>query len=116
MKISSIASSKGELSRFHREGEERIARLADFLDLLGSCPSPTIVLERDDLAEDFFDLRSGLAGELLQKVSNYRRRLVILGDFSDFPSRALRDFIYESNRTGQVVFAADLERAIELLR
>ncbi len=58
----------------------------------------------------------GLAGDCLRKVSNYRRRLAILGDFSAVGSRALRDFIRESNGTGQVVFAAELEAAAALLR
>ena len=116
MKIITIASRKGELSRYSREGEGKIARLSDFLDLMGACPAETIVLDRDDIVEAFFDLKSGLAGDFLQKISTYRRRLIILGDLSDLPGTALKDFIYESNRTGKVVFASDLESAIDLLR
>jgi hypothetical protein len=116
MKILTLASRKGELSRYSSEGEGKIAQLADFLDLMGNCPAETIVLERDDLAEAFFDLKSGLAGDFLQKISNYRRRLIILGDLSDLPGKALKDFIYESNKTGKIVFALELEGAIDLLR
>lgn len=116
MKIAIVASRKGKLSVCRIEGEEKIARLSDFLDLIGNCSTETIVLEKGDIAEDFFDLKSGLAGEFLQKVSNYRRRLIVLGNFDEIPSAALRDFIYESNRTGKVVFAAELESAIALLR
>jgi len=72
-------------------------------------------LSKNDLAEDFFDLKTGFAGECLQKVSNYRKRLVFLGDFRDIKSKAFRDFVHESNRTGQVLFASDIESAIEML-
>jgi hypothetical protein len=116
MKVELIATKKGALSFVKLEEAERVGGSADFLDLMGGCQADTIVLGREDLAPAFFKLRTGVAGEILQKVSNYRKRLVVLGDFDGLESRALRDFIYESNRTGQVVFAADLESAIELLR
>ncbi len=115
MRSQTIMTAKGELSRFHHDGE-RILDVASFLDLLASSPSDTLVLDRLCLGEAFFDLKTGLAGECLQKVSNYRKRLVVLGDFRDIASRAFRDFVYESNRTGQVVFADSVERAVELLR
>lgn len=111
-----IVSPKGRLSYCRPEDGARIADVSGFLDALAGCPTDTIIMDKGSLAEEFFDLRSGLAGECLQKVSNYRRRLAILGDFSQVASRALRDFIRESNRTGQVVFAKDIEGAIQLLR
>jgi hypothetical protein len=93
-----------------------IASSSDFLDAMGSSPVDTLVFQRYHFPEAFFELKTGLAGEILQKASNYRRRLVILGNFADLPSKSLRDFIYESNKTGQVVFAPDLDRALELLK
>jgi hypothetical protein len=116
MKVEVIPTRKGELSLCRPERGERIEGTQDFLDLMGSCPSDTLVLEKESICPAFFDLKSGVAGDILQKVSNYQRRLAILGDFRSPPGKALRDFIYESNRTGQVVFAADLEGAVELLR
>jgi len=95
---------------------ERVSCVAEFLDLMANCPSDTIILRKDDIAEEFYDLKTGLAGEILQKVSNYRRRLAVLGDFDSVKSRALRDFIRESNGTGKVVFTADLEAAVALLK
>jgi hypothetical protein len=116
MKTELIESRKGGLSRCLLGEDERIAHVGDFLDLLANCPTSTIVLDKDDVAEAFFDLKSGLAGEFLQKVSNYGKRLILLGEYGDTESRALKDFIYESNRTGKVIFAADLEGAIEMLK
>jgi hypothetical protein len=116
MKAEVIESRKGALSRCLLREDERIAQVGDFLDLLADCPTSTLVVDKADLAEAFFDLRSGLAGECLQKVSNYRKRLIVLGEYGEIASKALKDFIYESNRTGKVVFAEDLESAIEMLR
>jgi hypothetical protein len=116
MKTEVIESRKGGLSRCHLGEGERIASARDFLNLLVNCATDTIVIEKDALVPDFFDLRSGLAGECLQKASNYGRRLIVLGEYGDIPGKALKDFIYESNRTGKVIFSGDLEGAIDLLR
>ena len=68
-----------------------------------------VVLPVERLAEDFLWLSSGLAGAALQKFQNYGLRVAILGDISRFTaeSPSLRDFVYESNKRGQVLFLAD---------
>lgn len=63
------------------------------------------------LSKDFFRLSTRLAGEVIQKFTNYRLRLAIVGDISEWKSqsKSLRDFVYEANN-GQVVwFVADLD-------
>jgi len=116
MRTTTIMSAKGRLSHCHLEEGEEIRQVSDFLDILASSEGGTLVLDRLSLDEAFFDLKTGLAGDCLQKVSNYRRRLVVLGDFRDIASRAFQAFLYESNRTGKVVFADSVERAVELLK
>jgi hypothetical protein len=116
MMIESVNSPKGDISLLRREGSPRLSSGDDFLALMSQCPARTIAIGVDDLDPRFFDLSSGLAGEILQKVSNFRLRLAIVGDLDAFPSEALRAFVAESNRTGQVVFAAELQAAIGLLR
>ena len=37
-----------------------------------------LLLDESQLGPDFFDLRTGLAGELFQKFSNYRAKLAIV--------------------------------------
>jgi len=37
-----------------------------------------LLLDERQLSKDFFDLRTGLAGEVLQKFTNYRVRLAIV--------------------------------------
>jgi hypothetical protein len=40
--------------------------------------SDGLMLAEDDLSADFFDLKTGLAGELFQKFENYKMRLIII--------------------------------------
>jgi len=60
-------------------------------------------------------LKTGIAGEVLQKFATYRVRLVIFGDWHTYNSNSLRDFIYESNKGKHVNFVATKEEAITLL-
>ena len=61
------------------------------------------------LPDEFFSLRSGLAGMVAQKFVNYRVRLAIVGDIAAHVDRssALRDFVRETNRGTQLWFVAD---------
>lgn len=92
------------------EGPE-IGSEADALDVIGQTYGTDVecvVLPVTRLAADFFDLRTRLAGEMLQKFVNYRLRVVILGDIDEHIGRsgALADFVRESNRGRQVWFLA----------
>lgn len=78
----------------------------DGLDLLGNLyyqDFDKIIIHEQNINPDFFDLKNGMAGEILQKFSNYRIRLIIVGDFN-FTSQSIKDFIYESNNGKQVNF------------
>lgn len=85
------------------------------LDLFGSLDYETSIkafaINREALHPDFFRLRTGLAGDVLQKCSNYHWKLAIYGDFSDFPSGAMRDFITECNRGKDVFYLKDADEA-----
>lgn len=90
----------------------------DALDVLANCSyqgADNIIWHEKNIAAAFFDLRTGLAGEVLQKFSNYRARLAIVGDFSKYESKALRDFIFESNRQGRISFVGSVIEAKEQL-
>ncbi len=63
-----------------------------------------IALNKEAITEDFFALRTGLAGEMLQKFVNYRVKLAVYGDFSRYTSKPLRDFMGECNRGSHVFF------------
>lgn len=74
-----------------------------------------IILDKSAICEEFFRLSSGVAGEVLQKFSNYRIKLAIIGDFSKYTSKPLHDFIYECNKGNNIYFLGDLEQAVEKL-
>ena len=74
-----------------------------------------IAVYEKNISPAFFDLKTGIAGEILQKFSNYRMRLAIIGDFSKYTSKSLRDFMYESNKQKQINFVGSPEEAIEAM-
>lgn len=88
------------------------------LDLMGNIyyqGFDKLIIHKHNLSNDFFDLKNGMAGEILQKFSNYRIQLMIVGDFSEFNSKSLKDFIYESNQGKQVNFLGSISEALEKL-
>jgi hypothetical protein len=74
-----------------------------------------IVIHKSLLSESFFDLRTRLAGEILQKFINYQLKVAIVRDFSEYSSRSLRDFIYECNNGQDIFFLPTEQEAIEKL-
>jgi hypothetical protein len=52
------------------------------------------LLEEQDLGPEFYDLRTGLAGELFQKIVNYRGRLAIV----------IRDAHAHGDRFGELAY------------
>lgn len=74
-----------------------------------------LVIDKKLVAEDFFILSTGLAGEVLQKYVNYGGRIAIYGDYSHYTSKPLKDFMYESNQGKDVFFAATQEEAVGFL-
>lgn len=100
-------------------GNTPLNTLEDVLDMIVTVTyqfdCEGVIIGKQQLNPDFFDLKTGLAGEMLQKFVTYNIRLGIVGDFSTVESRNLKDFIYESNKNGKIVFAKTVENAIELL-
>ena len=95
-----------------------INNTSDGLDLLGNLyyrDFDKIIIHEKNISPDFFDLKNGMAGEILQKFSNYRVRLAIVGDFTPYSSKSIKDFIYESNKKGQINFVNTTTEALSLL-
>lgn len=86
-----------------------------FLEILMNAPAERIIVRKENLDEAFFDLKTGLAGEMLQKVVNYGMRLAIVGDYTGYPSKSLRDFIYESNKSNNIMFMVTVDEALKRL-
>lgn len=87
------------------------------LDLIGDAgwrAAELVAVPVERVPEEFFRLRSGIAGAIVQKFAQYRLRLAVVGDISPHvdASPALRDFVYESNLGDQLWFLSghdDLE-------
>jgi hypothetical protein len=95
-----------------------IAGIEDGLELLGNLyyqDFDKIIIYEKNIIPAFFDLKTGVAGEILQKFSNYRVRLVIIGEFSKYNSKSLKDFIYESNKGRQINFVSSRSEALKVL-
>jgi hypothetical protein len=95
-----------------------IATIGDGTDLIGNLYyqdfDKAIIYEKN-ITPDFFDLKTGIAGEILQKFSTYRMRLAIVGDFSQYPGKSLKDFIFESNKIGRINFLGTMAEALDRL-
>ncbi|MDQ6418880.1 DUF4180 domain-containing protein [Paenibacillus sp. LHD-117] len=101
-------------------GEVVIQDAQDALDLMATVSynedgCNKLLLDKTMLAEAFFDLKTGLAGEILQKYTNYRVKLAIVGDFGGYGSKSLKDFIYECNQGKQAFFLKDEQAALDAL-
>lgn len=97
-----------------------LATEQDALDLIGETygtDADIIVVPLIRLAPQFFELRNGMAGAFFQKLQNYRKRLFVLGDIAaeTAASKSLHDFVYETNRVGNHLFAADREAMLARL-
>src|ERR1051326_1262431 len=92
----------------------KIASEQDAVDLIGESlqeGATVVVAPVERLTADFFQLKTRLAGHVLQKFVNYRRRIVILGNIAEYvaQSNAFHDFVYESNKGTQIWFLNNLE-------
>ncbi|NCC63188.1 MAG: DUF4180 domain-containing protein [Spirochaetia bacterium] len=118
MKYISIDHEKVHIIRVE-SSEILISDVSSALDLMASIRHETgatrIILDKQAIVEHFFDLKTCLAGEILQKFVIYRMKLAIIGNFHTVESKSLRNFIYESNKGNDIFFVEDEQQAIEYL-
>ena len=95
-----------------------MAHLGDVTKLDGRDLPPVHIITFGSPCQNLSQIgnRTGLAGEILQKFTNYQIKAAVYGDYSRYTSKPLRDFIFESNRGGQFFFVATREEAIQKLR
>ncbi|MDR4901946.1 DUF4180 domain-containing protein [Bacillus mycoides] len=96
-----------------------ISDVQSALDLMATvqyeADSKRIVIKKSLISESFFDLKTRLAGDILQKFINYSVKIAIIGDFSMYTSKSLKDFIYECNKGKDIFLLATEQQAIEKL-
>jgi len=89
-----------------------IRSLDDISEAVGTCiGSKGLVLTEEELSPDFFDLRTGLAGELFQKFMNYRLRLaIVLPDPHRYGER-FSELAYEHRSHNTIRFVSSTSEA-----
>lgn len=95
-----------------------ISKIEDGVDLVGHVyyqGFDNLIIYEKNITPQFFDLSTKIAGEMLQKFSNYRIGLAIVGDFDKYQSKSIKDFIFESNKLGKINFVNSKEEAIRVL-
>ncbi|MFJ8079133.1 hypothetical protein RKD23_000847 [Streptomyces sp. SAI-170] len=91
------------------------------LDLIGDAfgqDATLVAVPVERVPQEFFRLRTGVAGAVMQKFVTYRVRLAVVGDVSRqaAESGALRDFLRETNEGGHIWFVPDYDELGEKLR
>ncbi|WP_296739660.1 DUF4180 domain-containing protein [Mesorhizobium sp.] len=99
------------------QGDGIIPRVLDLIGEVSALEPDWVAISTSALPLDFFELRTGVAGEWTQKCVNYGVRLAILGDIAPYATRskAFADFAREANRGEQLWFLDDLEALGERL-
>ncbi len=96
-----------------------LSETQDALDLIATASHTLdcykLIIFKENICREFFDLKTQIAGEILQKFTNYSAKLAIVGDFANVESKALREFIYECNNGSQIFFLQTKEEALEKL-
>nr|HPR34001.1 DUF4180 domain-containing protein [Prolixibacteraceae bacterium] len=77
MKIEMVKINGIHIAEIHSETVV-IGDTQDALDMMAECAyqgSYKIIVQQKNIRPEFFDLKTGIAGEVLQKFSNYRAQL-----------------------------------------
>jgi hypothetical protein len=77
--------------------------------------APALLLDSAAFPPEFFDLSTGIAGELLHKLSTYRIRLAGVVPDPSAHSERFAEFVRESNRGSQFRFFETREQAVAWL-
>ncbi|WFA07820.1 DUF4180 domain-containing protein [Tissierella sp. Yu-01] len=118
MKINTVKENNIEIAIVN-SSDILITDVQSALDFIATVDYQTgcnrVVLDKSAICEEFFNLSTKIAGEILQKFINYRTKIAIVGDFSEYTSKSLKDFIYECNKGKDIFFLSDENQAIEKL-
>ena len=64
----------------------------DAVDLIGNMSYQgfdKLIIHEENIISDFFELKNKIAGNILQKFSQYSMPLAIIGDFEKYESKSL---------------------------
>jgi PadR family transcriptional regulator AphA len=100
------------------KGEAVIRNERDALELAGICGfsgAPRALVHADNLAEEFFDLKTRVAGDVLQKFINYRIRVAAVLSRERIGTGRFSEMVMEANRGDDFRVFDDKEKAIAWL-
>jgi len=90
-----------------------IASRDDVSDAVGASLGRGLILSERDLGPEFFDLRTGLAGELIQKLVNYRVRTAIIVPTPEVHGQRFAELFQEHATHPTVRFVRSNDEAME---
>jgi len=100
-------------------GDGRIESENDALDLVGACGEfrvQRLLLYAENLSEDFYHLRTGLAGAVMLKFSNYRIKFAAVLTPELVNQGRFEEMVLEANRSNNLFHVFyDREQAVEWL-
>ena len=89
-----------------------IQSVRDISDAISTCfGAAGLILSEKDLAQEFFDLRTGLAGEVFQKFINYQIRVAIVLPNPDAYGERFSELAYEHASHPMIRFVPSEEEA-----
>ena len=85
--------------------------ILDIIALAGEHDTQLVMFHQDNFTPDFFDLKTGLAGAVFQKCTNYSIKAVTVVDFDSIQSERFKELMSECNKGSQFHFYNDRSTA-----
>jgi PadR family transcriptional regulator AphA len=109
----------GGIEILELDEKSRITSEADALDCVAACGdegTSLLLLNEANLTDNFYRLRTGLAGAVLQRFAVYRLRTAIVLSPLRANQGRFREMVLEANRGKQLGFYEKREQALEWFR
>ncbi|MEW6184061.1 MAG: DUF4180 domain-containing protein [Bacillota bacterium] len=113
-----IGQAKGRTYVEGKQGCLIVQEERDVLDLLAECgqnDTQLLMLHHENINPDFFDLKTGFAGTVLQKFSTYYMKAALVVDMDRIKSERFKELIYECNKGGNIRFCKERSEAEDWL-
>ncbi len=99
-------------------GSGLVSNEQDILDLLAygyGMEQTRMVIHSTDLHPDFFNLKTGLLGNIFLKLSNYRVKTAFIVEMDKIEGERFHELIHEHKRSREICFFEDLRSAEDWL-
>ena len=99
-------------------GKQLISSEQDILDLFADSyehNTNLFLLYESNFHPDLFDLKTGLAGAVFQKIAVYHARAAVVLDSIEKKNKRFQEYMYECNQGSLVCFFTDQKAAVKWL-